>query len=72
MRRLVRLFAETHRTLASKHVLIIDDEADFASIRFTRKKGSEELEQGRIAETGRIMSTSTRPMSTPMDNRSCA
>lgn len=50
MRRLVDLFAKTHPKLATKRVLIIDDEADFASIRFTKKKGSDEIEQGRIAD----------------------
>jgi hypothetical protein len=50
MRRLVKLFAETHTRLRSKRVLIVDDEADFASIRFTKKKGSEDIEQGRIAD----------------------
>jgi len=50
MRRLVNLFAATHPKLASKRVLIVDDEADFASIRFTKKKGSSEIEQGRIAD----------------------
>ena len=50
MRRLIKLFAETHRTLANKRVLIVDDEADFASIRFTRKKDSDDIEQGRIAD----------------------
>jgi KaiC/GvpD/RAD55 family RecA-like ATPase len=50
MRRLVKLFAETHRALSSKRVLIVDDEADLASIRFTRKKDSDEIEQGRIAD----------------------
>jgi hypothetical protein len=50
MRRLVKLFAETHTRLRSKRVLIVDDEADFASIRFTRKKGSDDIEQGRIAD----------------------
>jgi hypothetical protein len=50
MRRLVKLFAETHSRLAGKRVLIVDDEADFASIRFTKKKGSDEIEQGRIAD----------------------
>lgn len=50
MRRLVKLFAETHPKLAGKRVLIVDDEADFASIRFTKKKGSDEIEQGRIAD----------------------
>jgi hypothetical protein len=50
MRRLVKLFSETHQALAGKRVLIIDDEADFASIRFTRRKDTDEIEQGRIAD----------------------
>jgi Z1 domain len=50
MRRLIKLFSETHPTLSGKRVLIVDDEADLASIRFTRKKDSEEIEQGRIAD----------------------
>jgi len=50
MRRLVKLFAETHSKLSGKRVLIVDDEADFASIRFTKKKGEDDVEQGRIAE----------------------
>ena len=50
MRRLIKLFAETHPRLRTKRVLIIDDEADFASIRFTKKKGSDDIEQGRIAD----------------------
>jgi hypothetical protein len=50
LRRLVRLFSETHPALARKRVLIVDDEADFASIRFTKKKDSDEIEQGRIAD----------------------
>jgi hypothetical protein len=50
MRRLLALFQETHRALLSKRVLIIDDEADFASIRFTKRKGDPDVEQGRIAD----------------------
>lgn len=50
MRRLVKLFTETQPRLAGKRVLIVDDEADFASIRFTKKKGSDDIEQGRIAD----------------------
>ncbi|MBV8647851.1 Z1 domain-containing protein [Paludibacterium sp.] len=50
LRRLVKLFSETHPSLSQKRVLIIDDEADFASIRFTKKKDSAEIEQGRIAD----------------------
>lgn len=50
LRHLLALFQETHRALLSKRVLIIDDEADFASIRFTKKKGDPDVEQGRIAD----------------------
>jgi hypothetical protein len=50
MRRLLKLFSETHPALHAKRVLIIDDEADFASIRFTKPRGSEDVEQGRIAD----------------------
>ena len=50
MKRLLKLFKETHRALLSKRVLIVDDEADFASIRFTKKKGEPDIEQGRIAD----------------------
>jgi len=38
MRRLVNLFAETHPRLRSKRVLIVDDEADFASIRLPKER----------------------------------
>ena len=50
MRRLIKLFQETHPTLAQKKVLIVDDEADFASIRFAKKKETNEIGQGRIAD----------------------
>jgi hypothetical protein len=50
MKRLLKLFQETHRSLLSKRVLIVDDEADFAGIRFTKKKGETDIEQGRIAD----------------------
>jgi hypothetical protein len=49
MRRLIELFTKTHPELRSKRVLIVDDEADFASIRFAKKRGSSVIEQGRIA-----------------------
>jgi hypothetical protein len=49
MRRLVELFAKTHQELRGKRVLIVDDEADFASIRFTKKKGTDDIGQGKIA-----------------------
>src|SRR6185295_16315952 len=40
MRRLIELFRNTHPSLARKRVLIVDDEADFASVRFAKKRGS--------------------------------
>ena len=49
LRRLIELFTSTHPELRGKRVLIVDDEADFASIRFAKKKGSDEVNQGRIA-----------------------
>jgi hypothetical protein len=42
LERLMTLFCKTQPLLQHKKVLIIDDEADFASIRFTKKKGEEE------------------------------
>ena len=50
MRRLIKLFSETHPSLSTKRVLIIDDEADFGSIRFTKSKHTGDIEQGRIAD----------------------
>lgn len=49
MRRLIDLFRTSHPSLAHKRVLIVDDEADFASVRFAKKRGSNEIDQGRIA-----------------------
>ena len=50
LERLMKLFRETQPLLLKKKTLIVDDEADFASIRFAKKKGKDEIEQGRIAE----------------------
>jgi hypothetical protein len=49
MRRLIQLFSTIHPELKSKRVLIVDDEADFASIRFAKERGSDNINQGRIA-----------------------
>lgn len=49
MRRLIQLFSTIHPELKAKRVLIVDDEADFASIRFAKERGSENINQGRIA-----------------------
>jgi hypothetical protein len=50
MRRLIELFTTAHPELRDKRVLIVDDEADFASVRFAKKRGSAEINQGRIAD----------------------
>lgn len=50
MKRLLKLFTETHPRLASKKVLIVDDEADLASIRFSKNRDTQTIEQGRIAD----------------------
>lgn len=49
LRRLIDLFKKKYPSLAKKRVLIVDDEADFASIRFSKAKGSDEIDQGKIA-----------------------
>jgi hypothetical protein len=48
--RLNRLFIHDYPTLAKAKVLLIDDEADLASIRFVKRAGVNQVEQGKIAE----------------------
>lgn len=48
--RLIRFFVEDYPHLAASNVLLIDDEADLASIRFVRRRGPNRIEQGKIAE----------------------
>ncbi len=43
-------FMNAHETLKNRKVLLIDDEADLASVRFVRKRGQPDIEQGAIAE----------------------
>lgn len=50
LRRLIEFFSSTYPNLKKGHVLLIDDEADLASIRFVRQKGQPDIEQGTIAE----------------------
>ncbi|PCR94046.1 hypothetical protein CP336_23330 [Pseudomonas fluorescens] len=42
-------FFNKHSTLLDEKVLLVDDEADMASVRFAKKKGQPDLEQGAIA-----------------------
>lgn len=50
LRRLIEFFQVGYPDLKDKNVLLIDDEADLASIRFVRKKGTADIEQGTIAD----------------------
>lgn len=48
LERLVTFF-DDYPDLKNKKILLVDDEADMASIRFAKKKGQSEIEQGAIA-----------------------
>lgn len=50
MKRLLTLLNETRPELRAKKLLIVDDEADLASVRFVKRKGGDEIDQGRIAD----------------------
>ena len=47
--RIQALFDEKYPSLKDRRVLLVDDEADMASVRFTKRKGDDELDQGTIA-----------------------
>src|SRR3989344_5080838 len=49
LRRLLKFLTETYPSMQKKKILIIDDEADFASISFKKGKESGLIEQGKIA-----------------------
>jgi hypothetical protein len=48
--RIIKFFNEDYPDLKGRKVLIVDDEADLASVRFVRKKDEPDVEQGKIAE----------------------
>ena len=50
LRHLTEFFEKEHPGLKSRKVLLIDDEADLASVRFVRSKTQPDIEQGKIAE----------------------
>lgn len=50
LRRLLELFSIDYPDLKAKNVLLVDDEADLASIRFVPSKNGADIEQGKIAE----------------------
>lgn len=43
-------FMDAHDALKDRRVLLIDDEADLAGVRFVKKRGQQDVEQGAIAE----------------------
>jgi hypothetical protein len=47
--RIRKILVETYPELRTRRVLLVDDEADLASVRFTKKKGESDFDQGRIA-----------------------
>jgi Z1 domain len=47
--RILALFEKKYPQLKEKKVLLVDDEADLASVRFAKKKGEDDYDQGRIA-----------------------
>jgi len=47
LRRLLTAFSDTYPELCGKKVLVVDDEADLASVSFTRKKG--EVQLGKVS-----------------------
>lgn len=50
LERILQFFDADYPDLKDRKVLIVDDEADLASIRFVRKKDQPDVEQGKIAE----------------------
>lgn len=50
LKRLQEFIRVTYPALKERRILLIDDEADLASIRFVKKRGEPEIEQGKIAE----------------------
>lgn len=50
LERVLTLFGTTYPDLHNKRVLLIDDEADLASVRFVKNSETDEHDQGRIAQ----------------------
>lgn len=47
--KILALFDDKYPAMRQKRVLIVDDEADMASVRFSKKRGEDEYDQGVIA-----------------------
>jgi hypothetical protein len=50
LERIIQFFDKDYPDLKGRRVLIVDDEADLASVRFVHKKDQPDIEQGKIAE----------------------
>ena len=50
LERILKLFETDQPTFSKRRVLLVDDEADLASIRFVKKKDEDEIDQGKIAQ----------------------
>jgi hypothetical protein len=50
LRRVIQFFDEDYPDLKMRKILLIDDEADLASVRFVRSRTQIDVEQGKIAE----------------------
>jgi hypothetical protein len=50
LERIIQFFDNDYPDLKGRRVLIVDDEADLASVRFVRTKDQPDVEQGKIAE----------------------
>ena len=48
--RILKLFEQTYPDLRTKRVLLVDDEADLASVRFVKNKDTEDHDQGKISQ----------------------
>ncbi|MBS1872319.1 MAG: hypothetical protein JSU00_03840 [Acidobacteria bacterium] len=48
--RMLHFFAHDYPDLKDRRVLVVDDEADLASVRFVQKRNQPDVEQGKIAE----------------------
>jgi len=47
--RIIALFDEKYPALKDRRILLVDDEADMASVRFSKKRGQSNVDQGTIA-----------------------
>jgi hypothetical protein len=50
LERILKLFESDQPTFSKRRVLLVDDEADLASVRFVKKKDEDDIDQGKIAQ----------------------